>query len=259
MNTEDLINAWKAEERIAHIHGWDFSHIRDRYTEEEDRNYRETILQYLRPQMRLLDIDTGGGEFLLSLNHPYENTAATEGYPPNVELCRKILLPLGIDFRPGDGRSKLPFDDDSFDMVINRHGDFNPSDISRLLKPGGIFITQQVGAENDRELVELLCGETELPFPEQYLDIVSGQFQDAGFEILEAKECYRPIRFYDVGALVWFARIIEWEFPGFSVDACRDRLLNAQRILEQNGCIEGRIHRFLLAARNKRRPLKTAF
>ena len=32
MNTEELINAWKAEERIAHIHGWKFSHIRERYT-----------------------------------------------------------------------------------------------------------------------------------------------------------------------------------------------------------------------------------
>ena len=134
-------------------------------------------------------------------------------------------------------------------MVINRHGDFLAPDIYRLLKPGGVFVTQQVGAENDRELVELLCGETELPFPEQYLDIASGKLRDAGFEILEALECFRPIRFYDVGALVWFARIVEWEFPGFSVDACRDRLLNAQRILEQNGCIEGRIHRFLLAAR----------
>ena len=150
-----------------------------------------------------------------------------------MELCRQTLLPLGIDFRPGDGASALPFDDGSFDMVINRHGGFFPSDIDRLLRPGGIFVTQQVGAENDRELVELLCG----------------KFHDAGFEILEAKECYRPIRFYDVGALVWFARIIEWEFPGFSVDACRDRLLIAQRILEQNGCIEGKIHRFLLAAK----------
>lgn len=94
MNTEELVNAWKAEERIAHIHGWDFSHIRNRYTEEEDLpwDYRETILRYLRPQMRLLDIDTGGGEFLLSLNHPHENTAATEGYPPNAELCRDRLL-----------------------------------------------------------------------------------------------------------------------------------------------------------------------
>lgn len=251
MNTEELINDWKTEERIAHMRGWDFSHIRGRYTEEVDIpwDYRETILRYLRPQLRLLDIDTGGGEFLLSLHHPHTNTAATEGYPPNVELCRKVLLPLGIDFRPGDGTQRLPFDDGSFDMVINRHGDFLAPDIYRLLKPGGVFVTQQVGAENDRELVELLCGETELPFPEQYLDIASGKLQDAGFEILEALECFRPIRFYDVGALVWFARIVEWEFPGFSVDACRDRLLNAQRILEQNGCIEGRIHRFLLAAR----------
>lgn len=54
MNTEELINAWKAEERIAHIHGWDFSHIRDWYTEEEDLpwDYRETILRYLRPERR---------------------------------------------------------------------------------------------------------------------------------------------------------------------------------------------------------------
>ena len=251
MNTDELRNSWKAEERIAYIHGWDFSHIRDRYTEEEDLpwDYRETILRYLRPDMGLLDIDTGGGEFLLTLNHPYENTAATEGYPPNVELCGQTLLPLGIDFRPGDGRSKLPFADSSFDIVINRHGDFGASEISRLLKPGGIFVTQQVGAENDRELVELLCGETELPFPEQNLDITARKFRDAGFEILEAEECFRLIRFFDVGALVWFARIIEWEFPGFSVDTCLDRLMNAQVILDRDGCIQGRIHRFLLVAR----------
>lgn len=253
MSTEELINAWKAEERIAHIKGWDFSHIRGRYTEEKDLpwDYRETILRYLKRSMRLLDIDTGGGEFLLSLNHPHENTAATEGYPPNVELCAQTLLPLGVDFRPGVGTQRLPFENSSFHMIINRHGDFCPKEIYRLLKPGGIFITQQVGAENDRELVELLCGNTELPFPEQYLDIASRKLRDAGFEIPEAQECYRPIKFYDVGALVWFARIIEWEFPGFSVDTCRDRLLNAQRILEQNGCIEGRIHRFLLVARKE--------
>lgn len=250
MNTNELIKRWKAEESIANIHGWDFSHIDGRYTEEEDLpwDYRETVLRYLKPEMRILDIDTGGGEFLLSLNHPYENTAATEGYPPNVELCKQVLLPLGIDFRLGDGTKELPFQNGSFDMVVNRHGDFNAVDIYRILKSGGLFITQQVGAENDRELVELLCGETELPFPEQYLDIASRKFQDAGFEILDAHECFRPIKFFDVGALVWFARIIEWEFPNFSVETCLDRLLKAQQILEQNGCVEGRIHRFLLVA-----------
>ncbi len=248
MNTNELINHWKAEEEIAHIHGWDFSHIEGRYIEEDDLlwDYREEILRYLKPEMRILDIDTGGGEFLLSLNHPYENTAATENYPPNVELCWETLLPLGIDFRAADGKGVLPFEDASFDMVINRHGDFNPDEIHRVLKPGGFFITQQVGAENDRELVDLLCGQIDLPFPDQYLKIAMDRFSQTGFEILDGRECFRMIRFYDVGALVWFARIIEWEFPGFSVDLCLDRLLQAQNLLDEEGVIQGQIHRFLL-------------
>ena len=245
MNTNELIENWKSEERIAHIQGWDFSHIAGRYTEEDDLpwDYREVILRHLTPEMKILDIDTGGGEFLLSLNYPHENTAATENYQPNVELCRETLLPLGIDFKAADGKGVLPFGDASFDMVINRHGDFNPAEIHRVLKPGGMFITQQVGAENDREL---LCGQTNLPFPDQYLNITEDRFSQTGFEILDGRECFRPIRFYDVGALVWFARIIEWEFPGFSVDGSLDRLLHAQRILEEKGVIQGQIHRFFL-------------
>ena len=248
MNEAELISAWKHEESIAHIHGWDFSHLAGRYTEETDLpwDYQGIILDSLTPDMKLLDVDTGGGEFLLLLHHPYANTSAAESYPPNVQLCKETLLPLGIDFHAGNGRDALPFADASFDRIINRHGDFNVQDIRRMLKDGGRFITEQVGAENDRELVELLLGQTPLPFPEQYLETARRKFCDAGFTILDAQECWRPIKFYDVGALVWFARIIEWEFPGFSVERCRDRLLRAQELLERNGCIEGRIHRFLL-------------
>ena len=250
MDRNELIKRWKAEEEIAHIHGWDFSHIHGRYTEQEDLpwDYRSVIREYLTPQMKIMDIDTGGGEFLLSLNHPHENTAAMENFPPNAALCKKLLLPLGIDFRPGDGKGTLPFGDGSFDMVLNRHGDFNAEEIYRVLKPGGIFITQQVGAENDRELVELLCGEIPMPFPDQYLKIISGKFAEAGFAILREEEAFRPIRFFDVGALVWFARIIQWEFPDFSVDTHLENLRTAQKILEDRGSVDGTIHRFLLVA-----------
>ena len=251
MNTDELTRQWKAEERIAHIHGWDFSHISGRYTEQDDLpwDYKAVIGQYLRPEMKMLDIDTGGGEFLLSLQHPCGNTAATENYPPNVELCREVLLPLGVDFRQGDGKGTLPFENSQFDIVINRHGDFNAEEICRVLKPGGLFITQQVGAENDRELVRLLCGETEVPFPEQYLHITAKKFEKAGFAILRGEECFRPIRFFDVGALVWCARIIQWEFSGFSVDTHLENLLKAQKILEEIGSVDASIHRFLLVAR----------
>lgn len=251
MNKENLLQHWLEEERIAHIKGWDFSHIDGKYEEEQDLpwNYRELVLCHLAPNAQLLDIDTGGGEFLLSLNHPHSQTAATEAYAPNVQLCKETLLPLGIDFRAADGCGPLPFEDERFHIVINRHGDFDPKEIYRVLKPGGIFLTEQVGAENDRELVEMLLSEVPpLAFPEQYLSIAAGKFEESGFTILERAEAFRPIRFWDVGALVWFAHIIEWEFPGFTVEGSLERLYRLQEKLDRGGVIEGRIHRFLLIA-----------
>jgi SAM-dependent methyltransferase len=251
MKNNKFYEIWKHEEAIAHIHGWDFSHIADRWKEDTDFpwDYRAAVLEALRPEMQILDIDTGGGEFLLSLGHPHSHTAAMENYPPNISLCAETLLPLGIDFRPGDGDGQYPFEDSRFDLVINRHGAFNPAEIHRILKPGGIFITQQVGAENDRELVALLGYDTMPHFSEQYLKITEEKFRKAGFSILRATECFRPVRFFDVGALVWFARIIPWEYPGFSVDTHWDALLDAQALLEQQGFIEAHTHRLFLMAR----------
>ena len=253
-DAERLKAAWEGEERIAHVHGWDFSHIRGRYVEEDDLpwDFAEVIQGYRNDGMRLLDMETGGGEFLLSLGHPSGNTAATEGYGPNVELCREVLLPLGIDLREADGSDRIPFPDESFDIVTNRHGDYDVAELWRVLRPGGLFLTQQVGAENDRELVRLLLPHaTELPYPEQYLDARRSELLGRGFEVLEGGEAHRPIRFFDVGALVWFARVVEWEFPGFSVESCFERLCVAQETLERTGAIEGSIHRFYVVARRK--------
>ena len=36
MEKQALINQWLLEQEIAHIKGWDFSHIRGRYKEEDD-------------------------------------------------------------------------------------------------------------------------------------------------------------------------------------------------------------------------------
>ena len=251
MNAEQLISIWKREEEQAHIHGWDFSHIEGRYEEENNLpwDFKEIIQSYLQKDSKLLDIDTGGGEFLLSLGHPYENTAATEGYTPNVELCRQELLPLGIDFKEMSDCTKMPYADESFDIIINRHGDYCPTELWRTLKKGGLFLTQQVGEDNDRELVELLLPGIQKPFTGWNLAEQKRCIEGAGFEVLRADECFRPIKFTDIGALVWFARIIEWEFVDFSVESCMEQLLKAQEILEQRGAVEGTTHRFLLVAR----------
>ena len=120
MNIEELREYWLKEEQNAKITGWDFSYIEDRFDSKEDElpwNYSDVINRYRHDTDKLLDIDTGGGEFLLSLGHPYENTSATEGYPPNAELCRKKFGKLGIDFYEAAEYSNLPFMDNSFDIV----------------------------------------------------------------------------------------------------------------------------------------------
>lgn len=250
MNLSELKRIWKTEEEQAHIHGWDFSHINGRYEIEKDLpwDYRAVIHEYLNDDARLLDCDTGGGEFLLSLGHPWTVTAATEGYAPNVRLCREKLLLLGIDFKECSEPSSVPFEDESFDIVINRHGSFNAGELYRLLKKGGVFITEQVGEDNDRDLVEMVLPGTEKPFPHMNLAEQKRVFEEAGFHILRGEEAYGAIRFYDVGAFVWFAHIIEWEFPGFSVDRCFERLCAMQEEIERNGKIEGTVHRYLIAA-----------
>ncbi|MDE7205973.1 MAG: hypothetical protein K2N90_02230 [Lachnospiraceae bacterium] len=91
----------------------------------------------------------------------------------------------------------------------------------------------------------------DIPFPNQYLSIAQTAFENAGFSIIKAQEAFRPIMFWDVGALVWFARIIEWEFPNFNVRDCLQNLYHTQEILEQKGVIEGTIHRFLLVAKKQ--------
>lgn len=251
MDTHTLIDQWRGEERAAVIRGWDFSHIHGRCEEENDLpwDFRALIKQQLSPDAELLDIDTGGGEFLRSLGHPYAKTSATEGYPPNVALCREELLPLGIRFREAADYGNLPFPNASFDLILNRHGDYCVPELFRLLKPGGLFITEQVGEWNDRELVELLLPGTPRPFAGWNLANTAAPMQEHGFILLRQEEAFRPIRFYEVGALVWFAKIIAWEFPGFSVDKCLAALFKAQRRLMKHGVIEGRIHRFLIVAK----------
>lgn len=251
MTKEELKAIWKSEENRAYIKGWDFSHIHGRYTEEDDLpwDYEKIVRQYLTDDTELLDYDTGGGEFLLSLDHLYHRTAATEGYPPNVALCKERLIPLGIKFRECDNAAHIPFDDASFDLIINRHGDFNAPEIHRLLKPGGIFVTEQVGGDNDHELIEMVLPGTKAPHPELNLKTQQHEFEKAGFQMIKTEEAFRPIRFFDIGAFVWFARIIEWEFPGFSVEQCFDKLLEMQAVLERDGFVEGTIHRYLIVAK----------
>lgn len=250
MNTENLKAAWLREEREP-FSGWDFQHL-DGLCESDPLpwDYEALARRFLKSSTRLLDIGTGGGEFLLSLGHPSRLTAATEGYPPNIALCRERLLPLGVDFRPGE-KDVLPFAESTFDLVLNRHADFAPQEVFRVLKPGGLFLTQQVGGKNNNDLSRRLLPDFSPPYPGHTLLHNLELARWAGLEVLESGESFPQKRFFTVEALVYFAKVIQWEFPGFSVESCFDRLLECQREQKTAGFITATEHRFYLVARRE--------
>lgn len=251
MNYEALKIVWLEEERRP-FSGWDFSCLESRWHREPLRwDYKDIVKAHLHPADQLLDIGTGGGEFLLSLGHPYEKTSATEAWQPNIQLCMKTLLPLGIRLYPVQSGTLLPIADDSFDIVINRHESYDLVEVSRILKRGGMFITQQVGGENCASFAKRLNNSTE---PSLYNDFSLSsekpRFLEHGFEVQYSDESYPELRFFDVGAVVFWAKIIKWSFPGFSVESNFAQLCSIQDELAQNGFISVIEHRFILVAHN---------
>jgi len=252
MNNINLRNEWLLEEKES-FKGWDFSHLDGRWeTEKLPWDYKEWIIKYLKSEYQLLDMGTGGGEFLLTLGHPYANTSVTEGWEPNVVLCKERLEPLGINVKQTYEDSSLPHANNTFDIVINRHESYDVEEINRVLKPNGLFITQQVGGKNNELLSNCLIPYFKPQFPDLSLQNEKEKFERYNFSMLYANEYFPSLRFYDIGAVVFFAKIIEWEFPNFSVDACFDNLCRLQDKLKESGFIQSYEHRFILVAQNNK-------
>ena len=231
------------------IQGWDFSFIEGRIQEEEPGwNYREIVSAWIKPEIYLLDMGTGGGEFLASLSALPESTFATEGYSPNVPTARKKLEPLGIQVIEISDTLKLPFDDHYFDLVINRHEAYAPKEVYRILKRGGRFITQQVGGENNFRLNELIQDNPTKSFEKWNLDNAVKELEIAGFEIDERVEAFPTTRFLDIGAIVYYLRMIRWQILDFTVDKYRERLFKIHQQIQIEGNLKVQSHRFYIEA-----------
>lgn len=251
MNKNKLKQQWIQEEQHA-FEGWDFSHISNRCKSDSlPWKYTHLVQSNLKETDNLLDMGTGGGEFLLTLNHPYALTSVTESYFPNVKLCKEKLSSLGITVKQTFSDKCIPYKDSYFDIVINRHESFDAKEVNRILKTNKLFITQQVGGDNNIDLSKRLLGTYEHEHKHHTLFNNIKLLKDAGFDILYSNECYTPIKFYDIGAFVYFAKIISWEFPSFSVDKYFDKLLEFQNQVDEKGYLEGKEHRFVIIATKK--------
>jgi SAM-dependent methyltransferase len=238
------------EEATHPFSGWDFSHITTTRRMVESPlswSYTSNILMQLRHIQSLLDMGTGGGEFLSSLHPLPKHTCATEGYAPNVPVAQQRLEPLGIKVYQVDDPHHLPFAECEFDLVINRHEYYDPQEVMRILKAGHKFITQQVGGSNDVELTRLVGGE-QYPYARWTLDYAVNELKEAGWQIVEQHEDFPITRFFDVGAIVYYLKAIPWQVPDFSFEKYFDKLVEIHNTIQAQNYIDVHDHRFFIVA-----------
>lgn len=244
------------EAYIAHdggeMEGWSFAAMSSTGRTDADPlpwSYGSIVIPWIDRAESLLDMGTGGGELLSHLRPLPAETHATEGWPPNILVAQARLEPLGVTVHPFEREDEpLPFGDAKFDLVINRHEAYNPVEVFRVLKPGGRFITQQVGGRNNRDLNDLFETGPAFDNSSWTLDRAAQEAIAAGFQIIDQHEAFPASRFYDVGALVFYLRATPWHIAGFSVEAFRAKLFEIHLLIESQGWLEIGEHRLLIQA-----------
>ncbi|MGC4891022.1 class I SAM-dependent methyltransferase [Micromonospora sp. DT227] len=239
-----------AEAEAAPIEGWGFSWLAGRATEERPPwGYARLVGARLAAVDAALDIDTGGGEVLAeAASAPPPLLVATEAWPPNVPVARRNLSRVGGHVvRVGD-RPPLPFRDAAFDLVVSRHPvDTRWDEVARVLRPGGSFLSQQIGPGTVRELSEAILGP--LPPPEhRHPEHAVASAEAAGLTVVDLRTATLRTVFQDIGAVAWFLRKVVWTVPGFTVDRHRAALRRLDERIRTEGPFVAHARRFLIEA-----------
>lgn len=244
-----MVNYKQLYERVGSVIGWDFSKITKRTKVIGEKwDYIEIVKKYVNKETVLLDIGTGGGELLLKIAQFVKKAYGIDHSRSMIKTAKKNLTKSKISnvkFKLADAK-KLPFPKEYFDVVICRHSDFYPNEVFRVLKPNGIFITQQVG-EKDKENIKKIFGRGQF-FGERVGTLMNRHLQELknqGFKILR-KDVYNATEYYanmeDLIFLLKNTPII----PDFDIERDQRFLEEIERRYKTNKGIKTNSFRFLI-------------
>ncbi|WP_404452288.1 class I SAM-dependent methyltransferase [Virgibacillus necropolis] len=235
-----------------HFEGWDFSYISGTGrmgSELLSWSYGSMAKPLIQNAHSMLDMGTGGGEFLSMLRPFPKKIVATEAYKPNVPVAKNRLEPLGVQVVQIEEDSELPFEKNQFDLIVNKHEAYSPKEIKRLLSNGGIFLTQQVGGTNDSGINESLGAPVNDEFINWNLEAALNELAGHSFNVTFSNEEFPVERFYDIGALAYYLKAIPWQVPDFSVKKYEEKLYQIHQQIQSVGYFEVKQHRFIILAK----------
>jgi len=239
-----------AEAERAPVETWDFKWLDGRAVEERPSwHYFDRVAERATLATRMLELQAGTGSMIGRLPVLPELAVATEGFAPSVSVAAPRLRMRGVHLLVTSQTVRsLPIADASFDLVVSRHPvDVWWGEIARVLRPGGAYFAQHVGPHSLRDLGEQLGG----AWParsERDPDVERRAAEAAGLDVLDVQTERTRVAFHDVGAVVYFLRLVPWIVPNFRVATHRDRLRSLHDRIARDGVFETTSSRTLIEA-----------
>ncbi|RPH60056.1 MAG: class I SAM-dependent methyltransferase [Chloroflexi bacterium] len=195
------------------LDGWDFSRV---HMERAPApwEYVDVVRTYLKPTDRVLDIGTGGGEIFLSLAPYFREGIGVDQNPAMIATARRNKSAKSIDnvsLKIMEA-SDLQFDAEEFDIVLLRHLRVYASEIVRVLRPGGYFITQTVGQRSSFNILDAF-GWTPASFgPDWWQPVteLADRFRAHGCHIIAQAEYDLPCWFKDIQSFMFWLMAVPW-------------------------------------------------
>ncbi len=243
-------------ESVGEITGWDWSRTRTRIG-PVPWEYGEVARRFLRPDSRVLDVGTGGGEIFLGLAPYCGRGVGTDISPQMISTARDNLpeeLAHKVSFEVTTAND-LRFPDESFDVVLDRHAPMNTGEIHRVLRPSGVFVTQQVGSKNTANIHEVFGVDPDRVFGRSHSEEMRARierFEDLGCGVEARGEYNVRYWFLDVESLMFWLKAIGVQ-PELDIER---HWRQVDEIVERYGTPEGietNEHRELLIVRKRER------
>lgn len=166
-------------------------HLREKVTldgSDGEKEFDREILKQARGK-KVLDVGCGPGEFSLRVSKIAKSVTGIDASRVALEFAKRKLARSGfknVTLRHGDAR-KLPFPDESFDLVYSRRGPGSDSrrtltEILRVLRRGGTFMEITIGERDKQNLTKIFGRGQMLWFRGQVSAVKKEWLEKVGFK-----------------------------------------------------------------------------
>ena len=239
-------------EKVGPKIGWDFSKVFERVnTIGKKWNFLDIVKNHLKKETILLDIGTGGGEKILKMAKYVEKAFGIDISKGMIITAKKNQVESkmsNVEFKLANA-NKLPFPKDYFDVVTCKHAPFSVKELFRVLKPNGIFITQQVGEEDKQNIKDIFgrgqsFGEKDGTSMNKYIK----ELKKFGFEILK-EDTYDATQYFESMEDIIFLLKNTPIIPNFKIEKDKEYLEEFKKKYKTEKGIETNSNRYLIISR----------